>query len=314
VSAQYNHSHKRIRGFTLVELLVALALLGIVLSAVVYVNIGTIRSSASLQSRNELLSEMQIAQNYMASKLKQAAYIFPINDILTITATGTTTNKPPGGSAATNPGLTTWKIGVDPIVAFVLPPKVVTPGGCVNPGSVPVTPATTPPSTYTASDTCYTFYAFYAMRRSVYVAATTGASSPGEDVGNLESWVLVEYRGLYSSSATNFASTFSPTNPLTGFSNNANDIPTGNSGRILMDYLVPRTTSAGAAVAGALPLFGLSSVTTSNQSIGTTNVAMNMATSRTLAGQIVRLPSSLVTDFTTTTVYPRNVGKPPLNN
>jgi prepilin-type N-terminal cleavage/methylation domain-containing protein len=260
------------RGFTLVELLVALALLGVVLSAVVYVNIGTIRSSASLQSRNELLSEMQIAQNYMASKLKQAAYVFPPSaNFLALSATGDTSRNVATGNSQ-------WQVGTHPITAFILPPKVVVPGACAAPTAALPT-----------SDTCYTFYAFYAMPRSTYVTATvaTGANNPGADAGNAASWVLVEYRRQYDSP---------------GFLVGTTLIPNGGVGRLLMDYLDPVVGSNMFTIVA--PVSGGASA----QTVGTVTVTMNLASRKSVAGQVVSVPPSV------TTVYPRNVGKPDLNN
>ncbi|WP_407539673.1 prepilin-type N-terminal cleavage/methylation domain-containing protein [Deinococcus radiomollis] len=52
-------------GFTLVELLISLGILGLLLAAVVSVNVGTSRSAAGLQTRNDLQPELQIVQNYI---------------------------------------------------------------------------------------------------------------------------------------------------------------------------------------------------------------------------------------------------------
>lgn len=284
------HSLHRTSAFTLIELLIALALIGIILTAVVYVNIGTVRSSAVLQARNEALAESQVAQNYMISKLKQAAYIFPAGSNIQMSATGNTSVKPGGGL--------NWVVGTDPIVAFVLPPKTVVAGACAG------------ASTTTASDFCYAFYAYYAMNRGDFVAATTGANDPGTDnLNDLTSWVMVEYRGYYSQSATNFASGFSLTNPLTGYSTAAVDIPTGNQGRLLLDYVTPRTQSTDPL------LFAVNA--SPPQSPGTTSVSMNLGLQRNVIGQVLQIPG-VSTDTSTgryiQTVYPRNVSPTPLRN
>jgi prepilin-type N-terminal cleavage/methylation domain-containing protein len=272
-------------GFTLIELLISLAILGLLLAAVVSISIGTTRSASALQARNELQSELQITRNYMASKLSQAAYVFPNGSNVQMSALGNTSVSPSGSQ--------NWRVGTDPIVAFIIPPTVVQPGRCAS--SI----------ASTAANFCYAFYAFYAMKRSDYLAAVVGANDPGVNAANdATAWVLVEYCAYYSPSATNFASAFSPTNPLTGFSAAATDIPTGNAGRLLMDYLDPGTGLATLFVNTAPPSGGLAA-----QTPGSTTVTMRLAALQNVVGRLTRLPSSNPATFDSLTVYPRNAGK-----
>lgn len=270
-------SRRHVQAFTLIELLIALLLVGIILAAVVYVNIETVRASASLQARNQLLPELQMAQNYMAGKLKQAAYIFPNGSNIQMSVSGATTAKPPGGSAGS---IYNWVVGTDPIIAFVLPPKTVTSGNCAT------------ATTMTASNFCYAFYAFYAMKRDAFVAATSFADDPGTNGANdASSWVLVEYRAYYNTA---------------GFLPSTTSIPTGNTGQLLMDFLP-------AQYAGVTKLF-TTNAAAANQFAGSTTVTINLAALQNVASQVVRLPSNLATDFNTLVVYPSNVGKPQLAN
>ena len=94
-------------GFTLVELLISLGILGLLLAAVVSVNVGTSRSAAGLQTRNDLQPELQIVQNYMASKLAQAAYVFPIGANIQMASTGDTTKNYATGNY-------NWQVGTHP--------------------------------------------------------------------------------------------------------------------------------------------------------------------------------------------------------
>lgn len=273
-------------GFTLIELLISLAILGVVLAAVVYMYTNAATASAALQTRNDLLPEMQITQNYMVNKLKEAAYIFPNGANIQMSADGETTAKPDGGQ--------NWTINTDPIVAFVVPPKTVTPNGCAT----ATAGTSSAPSTYPTY--CYAFYAFYAMKRADYLTAVTGADRPNADSNtDATTWVLVEYRGYYSSASLN-------TN--TGFLWGSSSIPAGNRGRLLMDYL-PSYSSA-------TKLFSVAGTTVNylTEIPGTTTVTINLASQQVIAGQTVRLPSSDPADFSSVTVYPRNVGKPQLNN
>ena len=277
------YENHRIQAFTLIELLIALALLGTILAAVVYVNIGTVRASASLQARNELLADTQVAQNYMVSKLKQASYIFPVGANVQMTAAGGTSTKPTGG--------TNWVVGTDPIIAFIMPPTTVTPGGC------------TPATATTVANPCYAFYAYYAMKRSAYVAASSGTDDPGDDgLNDPTSWVLIEYRGYYSNIASYGGNSYSTA---------AIDIPTGNRGRLLLDYVQAVSIAPLPFVVANAPSLAIS------QAPGITNVTLNLAVQRNVAGQIIQLPginTNTPAGRYIQTVYPRNVGQPQLNN
>ena len=104
------------QGLTLVELLVGLALAGVVTSALLSLNISTSQTSSLLNSRNDLLAETQLAQNYVAAKLREAAYVFPTGTALTLSATNSYSTQKPGGTTSA------WTVGTDPIVAVILPP------------------------------------------------------------------------------------------------------------------------------------------------------------------------------------------------
>ena len=270
-------NRQRQQAFTLVELLIALVLVGLILSAVVYVNIGTVRASASLQARNELLSETQLAQNYMAGKLKYAAYVYPSGSTITMTSSGYSTEKPTAGY--------TWTVGTDPIVAFVMPPK-----NGANLGICSATPSTTPSAD---RDDCYYFYAFYAIKRSQLTANANGVFNPGKDgLNDLNSWVIMEYRASYAGAG--YGATTPPTTTPPPY-------PTGKQGRLLLDYLEP--------IASPDMLF--TAPAAGAQTAGTTNVVISLAVRRNVGGQILNLPA---TDRYTLTAYPRNVGKPVLPN
>ena len=291
-------SRRHVQAFTLIELLIALVLVGIILAAVVYVNIETVRASASLQARNQLLPELQVAQNYMAGKLKQAAYVFQDGANISMAASGATTYNAPQASY-------NWQIGRDPIVAFILPPKMV--GKIVIISGTPTQIlCATARNADEASDLCYAFYAFYAIKRSVLVDPITGvkgADNPGANSANdATALVLMEYRGYYSNFGAN------PFSPPQGYRASTSDIPTGNAGQLLMDYLPAYPTGT--------KLFQSAGATANatTEVPGSTTLTIKLAALQIVAGQTVRLPSTVATDFNTLIVYPSNVGKPQLAN
>ncbi|GGR25049.1 prepilin-type N-terminal cleavage/methylation domain-containing protein [Deinococcus ruber] len=258
------------QGFTLLELLVAMALLGVVLASIFALNMSTSRAATSLQARSQLIQESQSVQNYMAGKLGQAAYVFPVGSTL-LMGNGYSTKRPSGGNS--------WIVGTDPIVAFVLPPRRPVAGAC-NSAAGP--------------DTCYAFYAFYAMKRSDLIANAAGVLNPGPDAANdSTAWVLMEYRANYTPSG------FTPT------------VIASETGRLLMDYLRP-TSQSGADTNFLFRQADGVSPTTGLETPGSTTVTVNLAAQRRVTGQIVSVPTGTLP--TTLTVYPRNVGKPPVAN
>ena len=261
----------RDQGFTLIELLMSMALLGLVLACVFFVYLSTSRSSAALQSRNQLLEESQTAQNYITGKLGQAAYVFPSGTSFSL-GSGYSTQTPVGGH--------TWVIGKDPVVAFVLPPRKPVAGAC-KPGNV-------------GPDICYAFYAFFAMKRGDLTASAAGVFNPGVDAGNdSAAWVLMEYRASYT------AAGYTPT------------VQSGGQGRLLMDYLRP-TSQTGADVNFLFRQIDGLDPESGQQMAGVTAVTLHLAAQRSVVGQAVSVPTGDVP--ATLTVYPRNVGKPPVAN
>ncbi|KEF33276.1 hypothetical protein RDMS_13490 [Deinococcus sp. RL] len=150
-------------GLTLVELLVGMALMGIVLAALVAYFSQSGRVSAQSSTRAELQQEVLNAQQLIAGKLKEAWYVYPPGQTIAMT-TSNLTKRPTGAGH-------TWTVGTDPIVAMVLPPE--TPGGA------------------------YRFLAYYPVQRALWVSGTATESwrNPGPDSANENTWVLAEYRG-----------------------------------------------------------------------------------------------------------------------
>lgn len=258
------NSPRRESAFTLLELLIGMVLIGLILTALLSLNISTNRSASSLQVRNDLLAETQIAQNYIVGKLRDAAYVFPEGTTLILGISGGYSTRKPGTSSGT------WIVGTDPIIAFITPPRTPSAGQCTaNPSGL----------------TCYTFYAYYPVRRSVMTGSGggTGANNPGADATNdVSAWVLMEYRRNYATLTALDASLAS------GIS--------GGTGLMVLDYLRP-------------PAIGESLFDqTDSTSVGVGSVNLRLASQRIGAGsQTIRAPG---TGRYNVTVYPRNVGKP----
>ncbi len=273
-------------GFTLLELLVSMALIGIVLTALVSFFTQGSQVSAQSSSRAELQQEILIAQQLIAGKLKEAWYVYPPGQTLSMTGTALT-QKPAGGA-----GGNSWLVGTDPILAMVLPPN-----------NAALTCASGTGTTTSGPDGCYRFLAYYPVKRSVWVAGTGTGSwrSPGADAANGDTWILAEYRGTFSPSAG------SPPSTAPG------SIPTGNSANILSDYIAPTTVTAGFTTATPVDnTYTMFTYTAANGlAASATNpvnsVTLNLATTRKVGGTTLRLPNAA--DEYTISVYPTNLGK-----
>lgn len=148
------------QSFTLVEVLVALALAGILLAALASFFISSLHAAAVADARNEVLAETILAQQLITSKVRQAWYVVPNGTTLNL-GTGFTTRNPAGGNRYT--------VGTHHVAAMVLPPAGA--GGE------------------------YQLLVYYPLLRSVMVQNASGANRPQPDpVGDARSWLLMELR------------------------------------------------------------------------------------------------------------------------
>jgi prepilin-type N-terminal cleavage/methylation domain-containing protein len=198
-------------GFTLIEVLIALAILGVLGLVFVRVFVSTMDATSHINARNDLLHEAQIAEQIIASKVKLAWYVYPPGTTLTLNNGATTRNALAGSQE--------WRVGSDPILALVLPPEQ------------PEADCTSDPQG------CYVFYAYYAFPRAHYVASIgpTSAQRLDPDPRNDDTWVLMEFRTRLAGFVPNTADTPSCTNT---------PVPSGGlsgSGRLLVEYVQPET-------------------------------------------------------------------------
>lgn len=143
---------------TLAELLVALAIVGVLLAALGNFFIGSTRAVSLADARNEAIAEGTLAQALVASKVRQAWYVVPPGTVLNL-GSGFTTRNPVGGNSFT--------VGQN-AAALVLPPQ--------------------------AAGEQYQLLVYYPLRRTVMVEQASGANRLQPDPGNEGAWLLMELR------------------------------------------------------------------------------------------------------------------------
>lgn len=264
---------RRQDGLTLVEMLIVIALLGIVMTALTTTFISSSRATTLAMTRAELQQETINAEQLIASRVKEAWYVFPPGQTLVLAGSDAVTRRNP------NSGNVTWTIGTDPILALILPPR--------NPKLECKTGD---------NDGCYRFFAYYPVKRSEWVAGTSGASNPENDAANGESWVLVEYRDYYYESPPSLTSPSTLTLPPV----------LGSDANLLSDYIVP-TTNTG--MGANYKMFDYVPATASSLA-PVSGVNIRLATGRTVNGKLIRLPNS--TGTYDLSVYPMSLGHTPV--
>ena len=169
------------QGFTLIEMLVSIAVFSILMLAFTQLFGSTLRASGEVNARNEIIYEGQVAQQLIASRLQNAYFTYNNNTTFQMTGTVRTRNTIRGGQS--------WTVGTDPVVAMVLPPEdktVFLPGSAPNPYRC----------TNALPQACFTFYAYYPILRSTLVNSADVAASekPDPDPNNADQWLLMEYK------------------------------------------------------------------------------------------------------------------------
>lgn len=209
-------------GFSLVEMLLSMAILGVLMAAFTQVFGGSLRASSEINARTELVNEGQIAQQIIISRLQSAFYIYsgvnPDPNPMTLTTNGTTTRNSIRNGAGQN-----WIPNTDPFVAMLLPPTVA--GQCTGAG------------VSQTDDACFRFYAYYAVRRDTFISQNR-LTAPDPDSNNADTWMLIEYRANIADGINRTTDQLaSPPRPGTTFGTAYR----GQSGRVLVDYVQPTT-------------------------------------------------------------------------
>lgn len=152
------------QGFTLIEVLVAMALATILLNILLKTVLVSARSSAQTVSRSEAAMEMTGTQQWLAAQLKEAVYVLPAGETVTLNLSNYNSRK-----MVTLMGSTAWTTGQN-FLAFVAPPA--------NIGK---------PCTSTNSDGCFILKALFFQPRDYWVKSTNNPTSQLQNPGGQKS-------------------------------------------------------------------------------------------------------------------------------
>ena len=259
------------RGFTLIEVLVSLSILGVIITALFQTIGSTTALSNSTNSSNDLIREGQIAQQVLNARIKEACYIYPTDNTITLATSGLTTKN-----AFSAPPSYDWKINTHPMIAMILPPD-----------SADLTL------------TNYRFFAYYAIPRSQYIsqytAGVASAANPGADsINDSTVWMLMEYRNpIDVSSDIDF-----PSKRCADLAGNSKFVYKGLAGNILTDYILPVSPSTGfLSVGGTGPAGGASYIEYNLRFQQTTR-----------AGNVISVGGGASGTTLSAKVYPANLG------
>ena len=261
---------KKSQGFTLIEMLIGMAIFGILMLAFTQIFGGSLKASSQINSRNELVSEGQIAQQLVASRLQSAYYVYPPGTSVQLTDNGFTAKNTVNGA-----NTYIWRVGTNPFIAIILPPT--TAGTCT--------------SSFTKA--CFSFYAYYPVLRSVLIAENKSIA-PDADPNNASVWILMEYRANLIDGVPRGSNLLASPPSFTAVLTNAASVnPTvkGQSGQMLIDYVQPLGTAA--------PYNAMFTVDSTNKFVD-----FNLRLQQNRGGKTLTAPASA--NPLTTRVYPRN--------
>lgn len=173
-------AHSR-AGFTLVELLIGMALLALILTATVQIFMSSSRASSRLNAMGDAQQEAINGLQFISARTKEAWYVYPAGSVLNF-------SLPAGAQLAANPatgtraGTTSYAVGQEPALAMILPPQDASAACNVT----------------TSPLGCYRFFGYIAVDRGVWASRAASFNQPGPSTGSSPTWVLAEYRALYA--------------------------------------------------------------------------------------------------------------------
>ncbi|MGC1309708.1 MAG: prepilin-type N-terminal cleavage/methylation domain-containing protein [Phormidesmis sp.] len=214
----------RNKGFTLLELLVAVVISGMVVSGLLYLVVELLRIDNRETALEEVQRDTQRAMNYIADELRQAVYVYSTPT----TVAGSTTTTGVGSALPTGsiPILAFWK--VSPISQDDMP------GVC----------STTFSSDPVKEDACDTLKIRRASYDLVVYSQIPGATEPWEGQSRISRYVLKQYKNIATLEETD--GYINPGLQVSSFEGWQRDItetlPTGGSA-VLVDYVDKIVTS-----------------------------------------------------------------------
>lgn len=208
------------QGFSLVELLVAASVFGIIVIAILAFTRESFTLSRSISSQTFLQQELRNTAGLIGSEIERAIYVFPPCGSYTgVTTPAQTANSTSActiatlatgrvrvtwstftfgssGSTFTGPqGSTTWNVGTAsaPILALIVAPR--TPSVACYDTSRVLGKEVDP-------EGCYTFVAYFPIIRKNRTSATPGQEELEIDPNNENQWLLMEYRKTLSANVS----------------------------------------------------------------------------------------------------------------
>ncbi|WP_261663070.1 PilW family protein [Deinococcus sp. Marseille-Q6407] len=297
----------RSEGLTLAELLVAMGILAILMTAVISFFTSTSKGAVQVNSQAELQQDILNVEQLLAGRIREAWYIYTPDRGQLNLGSGQLRQNPLSNNGTWSLTTVTGGVPGGHILAMVLPPEQA---GANCTGSV--------------GTGCFRFYAYYPVRRSVWVAGTAAdaANNPGPKNNDANTWVLAEMRVNYPPGAPAIL----PPQPLPGAprplgAGTLNSVPgaanysyspainlpplvppgTGQV-NLLADNLLPMTASQ--------PMFSFVQEPASNNvhpAVNLQSVVIRIAAVQQVRGRSVQLPGK--NRFYELRAFPGNLGR-----